>query len=130
MSCKGPHPRCCDLGLRGVVASRLSKCVAHSLKHVFRDGLLWHDVTFFNVFVYCGTIMFKCVRYIFIHDIKFCYSVIWVSLPFLSFSVADIGEGPRGATPLILRANGGLKGRTNLFLETAPPRRRPSFLKV
>ena len=52
---------------------------------------------------------------------KFCYSVIWVSLPFLSFSVADLGEGPRGAASLISRANGGLKGRTNLFLETAPP---------
>ena len=25
------------LGLRGFVASRLSKCVAHSWKHVFRD---------------------------------------------------------------------------------------------
>ena len=65
--------------------------------------------------------MFKCVQYIFIHDIKFCYSVIWVSLPFLSFSVADSGEGPRGAAPLIFRANRVLKGRTNLFLETAPP---------
>ena len=91
---------------------------------VFVNCLL-HDLTFFNVFVYCGTIMFKCVRYIFIYDIKFCYSVIWVSLPFLSFSVADLGEGPRGAAPLIFRANRGLKGRTNLFLETAP---LPAFL--